>query len=45
MKALFRRRTEMGLLILAAVFLAVTLANLELSQGNALTTDMLWLIG
>ncbi|WIM70996.1 FtsW/RodA/SpoVE family cell cycle protein [Corynebacterium suedekumii] len=45
MKALFRRRTELGLLILAAVFLAVTLANLELSQGNALTTDMLWLIG
>ncbi len=45
LKRLSARRTEMRLLILAAVFLAVTLASLELSQGNALTTDMLWLIG
>ncbi|GAB2506201.1 Lipid II flippase FtsW [Corynebacterium atrinae] len=45
MSALFSRRTEMGLLILAALLLSVTLANLELSQGNALTTDVLWLIG
>ncbi len=45
LKRLSYRRTEMRLLILAAVFLAVTLASLELSQGNALTTDMLWLIG
>ncbi|AGF71040.1 FtsW/RodA/SpoVE family cell cycle protein [Corynebacterium halotolerans] len=45
LKRLGSRRTEMGLLILAAIVLAVMLANLELSQGNALTTDMLWLIG
>ncbi|AKK07511.1 FtsW/RodA/SpoVE family cell cycle protein [Corynebacterium testudinoris] len=45
MSALLSRRTEMGLLILAALLLSVTLANLELSQGNALTTDVLWLIG
>ncbi|RNE48152.1 FtsW/RodA/SpoVE family cell cycle protein [Corynebacterium alimapuense] len=45
MSFLSARRTELNLLILAAVLLTVTLANLELSQGNALTTDMLWLIG
>jgi len=39
------RRTELGLLILAAIVLTVMLASLELSQGNALSTDMLQLIG
>ena len=45
MSRLLSRRTEMVMLILAAVVLTVMLANLELSQGNALTTDMLQLIG
>lgn len=45
MKNFLSRRSELGLLLLAAVFFTITLANLELSQGNALTTDMLWLIG
>ncbi|HHU67705.1 FtsW/RodA/SpoVE family cell cycle protein [Corynebacterium sp.] len=45
MSRLLSRRTEMIMLILAAVVLTVMLASLELSQGNALTTDMLQLIG
>ncbi|GAB3710831.1 FtsW/RodA/SpoVE family cell cycle protein [Corynebacterium nasicanis] len=45
MSRLLARRTELGLLILAAIALTVMLASLELSQGNALTTDMLQLIG
>ncbi|MDO5669925.1 MAG: FtsW/RodA/SpoVE family cell cycle protein [Corynebacterium sp.] len=44
MSRLLARRTELFLLILAAVILTVMLASLELSQGNALTTDMLQLI-
>lgn len=39
------RRTELSLLILAAIVLTIMLASLELSQGNVLSTDMLWLIG
>lgn len=45
MSRLMARRTELGLLILAAIVLTVMLASLELSQGNALSTDMLQLIG
>mgnify|MGYP001946474835 FL=1 len=44
MSRLMARRTELGLLILAAIVLTVMLASLELSQGNALSTDMLQLI-
>lgn len=35
----------MSLLILSALLIAVLLVNLELSQGNAITTEMLWVIG
>ena len=45
MSRFLTRRTELGLLILGAVVLTVMLASLELSQGNVLSTDMLWLIG
>lgn len=45
MSRLMARRTELGLLILAAIVLTVMLASLELSQGNALSTDMLQIIG
>lgn len=45
LKKIALRRTEMLLLILAAVIVAAALVNLELSQGNALSTEILWLIG
>lgn len=45
MSRFLTRRTELSLLILAAIVLTVMLASLELSQGNVLSTDMLWLIG
>lgn len=45
LKNILRRRTEMMLLILAAIIVAAALINLELSQGNTLTTEILWLIG
>ena len=45
MQRLLTRSTELGLLVLAAVVLTVMLASLELSQGNVLSTDMLWIIG
>lgn len=45
LKNIVMRRTEMGLLILAAIIIAAALINLELSQGNTLTTEILWLIG
>lgn len=45
LKNIVMRRTEMGLLILAAIIIAAALVNLELSQGNTLTTEILWLIG
>ncbi|QGU03330.1 FtsW/RodA/SpoVE family cell cycle protein [Corynebacterium comes] len=45
MSRFLSRRTELSLLILAAIVLTVMLASLELSQGNVLSTDMLWLVG
>ncbi|RSZ61902.1 FtsW/RodA/SpoVE family cell cycle protein [Corynebacterium hylobatis] len=45
MSRFLSRRTELSLLILAAIVLTMMLAGLELSQGNVLSTDMLWLIG
>ena len=45
MKKIFSRGTELGLLILAAVVFAITIVSLELSQGNILTMDVLYLIG
>lgn len=45
MKKLFLRSTEMGFLLLATLILAVMLASLELSQGNAITAEMGYLIG
>lgn len=45
LKNLFSRRIEMALLILAALIVAVMLISLELSQGNTLTTELIWLIG
>ncbi|PRQ10441.1 cell division protein FtsW [Corynebacterium sp. 13CS0277] len=39
------RRVEFGLLLVAALITAVALANLELSQGNELTSDMLVTMG
>lgn len=45
MRKLFSRWTEFGLLILAAAVFAITLVSLELSQDNALTTELLYLIG
>ncbi|MGP6174257.1 FtsW/RodA/SpoVE family cell cycle protein [Corynebacterium sp. A21] len=45
LKKISMRRTELLLLILAAIIVAAALVNLELSQGNSLTTEILWLIG
>lgn len=45
MRQLFSRGRELGLLIFAAVLLLLMLVGLELSQGHALTVDMLWLVG
>ena len=45
MKRLFGRKTELFLLLVATAILAMMLVALELSQGNALTGDMAWLIG
>ncbi|WIM67731.1 FtsW/RodA/SpoVE family cell cycle protein [Corynebacterium breve] len=45
MSRLFGRKVELGLLILVAALLALMLVSLELSQGNALDIDMVWLIG
>jgi len=44
-RKLFSRWTEFGLLSLAAAVFAITLVSLELSQDNALTTELLYLIG
>ncbi|MDY3128375.1 MAG: FtsW/RodA/SpoVE family cell cycle protein [Corynebacterium sp.] len=38
------RTTELMLLLLAAAVFAITLISLELSQGNALTVEVLWII-
>lgn len=45
MKNLVWRGTEFGLLLLATVVFAVTLVSLELSQGNAIDAEVLYLIG
>lgn len=45
MSKLFSRGTEFGLLVLATLVFAITLVSLELSQGNVLTLDVLYLIG
>ena len=45
MKKFFSRGTELGLLILAAIVFAIILVSLELSQDNALTVDLVYLIG
>lgn len=45
MRKLFSRGTEFGLLIVAALVFAITLVSLEISQDNALTSEILYLIG
>ncbi|APT85791.1 FtsW/RodA/SpoVE family cell cycle protein [Corynebacterium flavescens] len=45
MKRILSRGTELGLLILATLVFAITLVSLELSQGNVLTLEVLYLIG
>ncbi|AIG63387.1 cell division protein FtsW [Corynebacterium atypicum] len=45
LKKLFSRPTEMGLLIASALVISAMMVNLEISQGNSLTSDILWLIG
>ncbi|KQB84631.1 FtsW/RodA/SpoVE family cell cycle protein [Corynebacterium oculi] len=42
---IFSRRTELGLLLLSALFVSAMLINLELSQGNTLTSELAWVIG
>ena len=42
---MFSRGRELFLLVLSAALLLLMLVGLELSQGNALTVDMLWLVG
>lgn len=45
LKQFHSRWTELSLLIMAAIIFTATLVILELSQGNALTTEVLWIIG
>lgn len=45
LKQFIGRRTELGMLILAAIVFSITLISLEISQGNILTLEVLWLIG
>ena len=45
MRQMFSRGRELFLLVLSAALLLLMLVGLELSQGNALTVDMLWLVG
>ncbi|MDO5032149.1 FtsW/RodA/SpoVE family cell cycle protein [Corynebacterium sp.] len=45
MRSFVFRGVELGLLLLATVVFAITLISLELSQGNVLTMDVLYLIG
>nr|WP_274708531.1 FtsW/RodA/SpoVE family cell cycle protein [Corynebacterium meitnerae] len=42
---MFSRGRELLLLVLSAALLLLMLVGLELSQGNALTVEMLWLVG
>lgn len=44
LKNLVARRTEMALLIFATIVMALLMVNLELSQGHAITTEVVWLI-
>src|SRR5699024_6133242 len=45
LKEFHSRWTELILLIMAAAVFTITLVSLELSQGNELTTEILWIIG
>ena len=45
LKQFHSRWTELSLLIMAAIIFTATLVILELSQGNTLTTEVLWIIG
>ena len=45
LKEFHSRWTELTLLIMAAAVFTITLVSLELSQGNELTTEILWIIG
>ena len=45
MRQLFSRGRELLLLVLSAALLLLMLVGLELSQGNALTVEVLWLVG
>lgn len=45
MPRLFSRTKELGLLVCAALLLLLMLFGLELSQGRALSGEMLWLVG
>ncbi|WPF67325.1 MULTISPECIES: FtsW/RodA/SpoVE family cell cycle protein [unclassified Corynebacterium] len=45
MSRILGRRTELGLLLLSALFVSAMLVNLELSQGNTLTSELAWVIG
>ncbi|MDN6407438.1 MAG: FtsW/RodA/SpoVE family cell cycle protein [Corynebacterium casei] len=44
LKEFHSRWTELSLLIMAAAVFTITLVSLEFSQGNALTTEVLWII-
>ena len=45
MSRIFSRTRELGLLICAALLLLLMLFGLEMSQGRALSTEMLYLVG
>ncbi|MDK4321998.1 FtsW/RodA/SpoVE family cell cycle protein [Corynebacterium pseudodiphtheriticum] len=45
MSRIFIRSTELGLLIVAAIAFAATLASFELSQGSTLSVTFLYLVG
>lgn len=45
MSRLFSRTKELGLLVCAALLLLLMLFGLEMSQGRALSGEMLWLVG
>ncbi|AWB83107.1 FtsW/RodA/SpoVE family cell cycle protein [Corynebacterium liangguodongii] len=45
MTRIFSRTKEFGLLVCSALLLLLMLFGLELSQGRAMSTEMLWLVG
>ena len=45
MSRIFSRTRELGLLVCSALLLLLMLFGLEMSQGRALTGEMLWLVG